>query len=122
MAIGLPKWKLIPQVSLLDNAVQKDPVVFVYNPGYAQRDQKENKSLLLNMPSTQCCVPGCLNRGGHTIPRDISQRKKWLYAIRRQETAVSKVDNMWEPKSKSAVVCYQHFTPEDYINLTVHGR
>ena len=75
---------------------RKHPVVFVYNPGYAQRDQKENKSLLLNMPSTQCCVPGCLNRGGHTIPRDISQRKKWLYAIRRQETAVSKVDNMWE--------------------------
>ena len=74
------------------------------------------------MPQTQCCVPGCKNRGGHMIPGDISLRKKWLNAIRRQETAVSKLNNTWEPKSKSAVVCFEHFKPEDYISVTVHGE
>ena len=73
------------------------------------------------MPQTQCCVPGCRNRGGHVFPKDLLLRKKWLTAIRRKETAVKKTDNTWEPKSKSAVVCHTHFKEEDYINITVHG-
>ena len=74
------------------------------------------------MPQTQCCVPGCNNRGGHVIPSNESLRKKWLNAIRRQETGVSRTDNTWEPKSRSAVVCFQHFREEDYITETAHGE
>jgi hypothetical protein len=74
------------------------------------------------MPQTQCCVPGCVNRGGHVFPTNVELKKKWLHAIRRKETGVNKINNTWEPKSKSAVVCQSHFKADDYISVTYHGE
>ena len=64
------------------------------------------------MPHTLCCVPQCSNRGQHVFPSDEKVRKKWIVAVKRDK---------WKP-SKYSVVCLKHFTPQDYISVTVHGK
>ncbi len=63
---------------------------------------------------TECCVPLCTNKGGHKFPRDGSIAKAWLVAIRRDQ---------WNPaEHKHAVVCYNHFSPDDYKDWTYTGK
>ena len=59
------------------------------------------------MPS--CCVPQCLNRDeGHRFrTRDRELRKRWIAAAKREK---------WTP-TPSSVVCRNHFTEEDYIDI-----
>ncbi|CAK1599331.1 unnamed protein product [Parnassius mnemosyne] len=52
-----------------------------------------------------CAVPHCSSaKGGHRFPCDKSRSQKWVTAIRREDFI----------PSKHAVVCKDHFTPEDY--------
>lgn len=66
---------------------------------------------------TQCCVPGCHERGGHTFPTDEKLRKTWDRAIRRG----GKGDD-WKGPSQFSVVCAQHFEDDDYKQVTFHGK
>jgi len=64
---------------------------------------------------TECCVPLCNNKGGHTFPANVNdelRRKAWIVAVRREK---------WTP-SKHSVVCRGHFSDADYITLTYDGR
>lgn len=56
------------------------------------------------------------------IPNEPVLRKKWLTAIQHTDKGARKANNIWEPKSKSAVVCFDHFTQDDYIKVTIHGK
>ncbi len=62
---------------------------------------------------TECCVPGCVNRGGHAFPwSDKVRTKAWIVAVKR---------DCWKP-SKHSVVCKAHFDHEDYATKTVYGK
>ena len=61
-----------------------------------------------------CAVPNCRYRYGcktvslHRFPVEPQRRLKWIKSLNRGET--------WRP-SKAALVCSQHFTPEDFEPL-----
>ncbi|KAL0850552.1 hypothetical protein ABMA28_012328 [Loxostege sticticalis] len=55
----------------------------------------------------RCCVPNCVETGGHQFPRDVKLKKLWLKAIRRLK---------FEPKS-GARVCHKHFKESDYEKI-----
>ena len=59
-----------------------------------------------------CAVPKCRNNGGHKFPRDPTLRKRWVIAIRRENPGKM---SLWAP-GPSAVVCSEHFGPEDYTD------
>lgn len=63
------------------------------------------KALFDKMP--RCCVPNCVETGGHQFPRDVKLKKLWLKAIRRLK---------FEPKS-GARVCHKHFKESDYEKI-----
>lgn len=63
-----------------------------------------------------CCVPICSNEiGGHLFPHNIELKKRWLQSIKRvtKDPNTGKMKD-WEP-SKHSVVCFDHFTEDDYI-------
>ena len=64
------------------------------------------------MPSTRCCVYACNANGGHKFPKELDRRKLWTIAVRRAN---------WQPTATS-VVCFRHFTPDDYQATTVYGK
>jgi hypothetical protein len=64
------------------------------------------------MTKTQCCVPHCLERGGHQFPKNENLRKKWMCAIRRDK---------WTP-TRFSYVCQAHFLPMDYKATTIGGN
>jgi hypothetical protein len=70
------------------------------------------------MPGTCCSVPGCHLRRGHEFPNDKDRRKSWINAIKRLDQTTLR---SWEP-SRTAVVCKAHFTENDYIQETIHGK
>ncbi|XP_061190649.1 uncharacterized protein LOC133198614 [Saccostrea echinata] len=70
------------------------------------------------MPATCCSVPGCHVRGGHEFPANPDRRKLWINAVRRLDQHTMKT---WVP-SKTAVVCKEHFTANDYVQETIHGN
>ena len=70
------------------------------------------------MPSG-CCVLMCSNQiGGHTFPVERERKLKWLQQIKRltKDSSTGKL-TPWAP-TKHSVVCYDHFTQEDYIGMT----
>ena len=61
-----------------------------------------------------CCVPFCQNRRNktpllsfHMFPKDISLKKKWIAAIKRDEGPEFCVTNI-------TVICSEHFVETDY--------
>ena len=63
---------------------------------------------------TECCVPLCTNKGGHTFPfNDGPRLKAWIVAVHRGEAK-------WQP-SKHSIVCRAHFSDDDYTTLTYDG-
>jgi len=52
-----------------------------------------------------CCVYKCSNPSGHRFPKNVELRKKWVVAIKREESFVI---------GDRTIVCYEHFLPEDY--------
>ncbi|XP_074662591.1 uncharacterized protein LOC141915082 [Tubulanus polymorphus] len=62
---------------------------------------------------TECCVPLCGQLGGHAFPKDESRRRIWVNAVRRGEAH-------WKP-SRHSVVCRNHFTTKDYVEITTSG-
>ena len=69
-------------------------------------------NFFLDMPD-YCSVPECYNLGtGHQFPSDPVRKMKWMVAIKRIDPATGK---LWQPKP-SAVVCRNHFSPEDYTS------
>jgi putative NADH-flavin reductase len=65
---------------------------------------------------TECCVPGCVGKGGHQFPTDASMRAKWIVAIRRD------IGRYFHITENVTVVCHQHFTPDDYNKVTAFGK
>ena len=58
----------------------------------------------------RCAVPLCHNQvGGFKFPRNVSQRKQWVHAVKR--VTVNK--KPWTP-SQYDVVCPVHFVEKDY--------
>lgn len=62
-----------------------------------------------------CSVPGCFSYAAknpylhfHNFPTNGKVRQKWVQAIRREEGPVFVI------KKGCALVCSQHFTPDDY--------
>ena len=70
---------------------------------------------------TQCCVPYCNNKGGHTFP---SSRpavfQLWISAISRAKDEKHKFAE-WKP-TKWSVVCEAHFDSSDYVEKTTSGK
>ena len=61
---------------------------------------------------TECCVPGCTQRTGHSFPMSDTQRMKaWKVAVRRDH---------WQP-TKHSIVCKNHFAETDYVGTTTSG-
>ena len=71
------------------------------------------------MPNTQCCVPGCNNKGGHSFPGEKTLRDRWAVAVKRCDSRTGK-GKLWQP-SRHSVVCCEHFKEDDYIKETFYG-
>ena len=66
------------------------------------------------MPTTECCVPLCENKGGHAFPfSDPDRLKAWIVVIRRDK---------WTGPTRYTTVCYAHFDADDYIQQTTSGK
>ena len=64
-----------------------------------------------------CAVPCCKNAiGGHVFPLDISLKKKWIVAIKRENVG----HKPWIP-GPNHVVCFEHFIEEDYVEEKPFG-
>lgn len=59
-----------------------------------------------------CCVSDCntgVNLPSHTFPKDVTMARKWRRAI-----CSEKIRNLSDEQLKKCVVCYKHFTENDY--------
>ena len=61
----------------------------------------------------QCVALGCSKRGDFFFPTDKKRRLQWMIAVRRK----GEKSDLWKP-TKHSKLCWNHFTPEDFMPKT----